>query len=155
MQPATVEQVRIAYETNEWVIISADSSSTVAEIQRIDPTLRVRFSPRARMFAVYHEHTPVPPILTCRAHQNSSGTWEGLDNRVVRRLQYIDREGTGGYDYAKALERETLARAERASDDFAERVGDGMEQMGFAIRKELGLGSLHGGIFVPRDLEST
>ena len=155
VEPATVEQVRIAYETNEWVVISADSSATVAEIQRIDPTLRVRFSPRARMFAVYHEHAPIPPILTCRAHQNSSGTWEGLDNRVVRRLQYIDREGTGGYDYAKALERETLAREARASHEFAERTGDGAERMAFAIRRELGLGSLHGGIFVPRDIERT
>jgi hypothetical protein len=155
VEPATVEQVRIAYETGDWVAISSESSMTVAEIQRIDPTLRVRFSPRAGMFAVYHEGTPVPPILTCRAHQNSSGTWEGLDDRVVRRLRYIDREGTGGYDYAKALERETLKRAERASQEFAERTGDAGERMAFAIRKELGLGSLKGGIFVPRDLEST
>ena len=84
----------------------------------------------------------------------SSG-WEGLDNRVVRRLQYIDREGTGGYDYAKALERETLAREARASHEFAERTGDGAERMAFAIRRELGFGSLHGGIFVPRDIERT
>jgi hypothetical protein len=152
VEPASLEQVRLAYETNEWVVISADSSATVAEIQKIDPTLRVRFSPRARMFAVYHDHTPVPPILTCRAYQNSSGTWEGLDNRVVRRLEYIDSHGRGGYDYVKALERETLAREERASRQFAERVGDGMERMGFDIRRELGLGSLKGGIFVPRDI---
>jgi hypothetical protein len=152
VEPASLEQVRIAYETNEWVVISADSSATVAEIQKIDPTLRVRFSPRARMFAVYHDHTPVPPILTCRAYQNSSGTWEGLDNRVVRRLEYIDREGRGGYDYAKALERETLKREKRTRDEFAERTADGAERMGFAIRKELGLGSLRGGIFVPRDI---
>jgi hypothetical protein len=149
VEPANVEQVRIAYETNEWVVIGADSSSTVAEIQRIDPTLRVRFSPRARMFAVYHEHTPVPPILTCKAHQNRSGTWEGLDDRVVRRLRYIDRDGTGHYDYAGALERETLARGKRASDEFAERTGDAGERMAHGIRRELGLGSYRGGIFVP------
>lgn len=152
VEPATVEQVRVAYETNEWVIIGADSSSTVAEIQRIDPTLRVRFSPRARMFAIYHEHTPVPPILTCRAHQNSSGTWEGLDNRVVRRLQYIDGHGTSGYDYVKELERETLRRERRASDEFARRTAEHAERLAFELRKELGLGSLRGGIFVPRDI---
>jgi hypothetical protein len=151
VEPASLDQVMLAYETGEWVIIGADSSSTVAKIQQIDPTLRVRFSPRARMFAIYHEHRPVPPILTCRAHQNQSGTWEGLDDRVVRRLQYIDSHGRGGYDYAKALERETLKRSARASEEFAARTEDGVERMGFAIRKELGLGSVKGRIFVPRD----
>jgi hypothetical protein len=152
LQPATVEQVRIAYETNEWVVISADSSATVSEIQRIDPTLRVRFSPRARMFAVYHEHAPIPPILTVRAYQNRSGTWEGLDNRVVRRLQYIDSHGTSDYDFAKEIERETLARHERASSEFAERTGDGMERMAHAIRRDLGLGAYRGRVFIPREI---
>ena len=150
--PATVEQVRIAYETDEWVVIGVDSSTTVAEIQKIDPTLRVRFSPRAGMFAVYYEHAPIPPILTVRAYQNRSGTWEGLDNRVVRRLRYIDREGTSGYDYGREIERETLARRERASKEFAEKTGEAGEEMAFGIRRELGLGSLKGGIFVPRDV---
>lgn len=146
-------QVRIAYETNEWVTIGADSSTTVADIQRIDPTLRVRFSPRARMFAVYHDHSPIPPILTCKAHQNASGTWEGLDNRVVTRLRYIDGHGTSGYDYTSALERETRARPVRASREFAERTGDAGERMAHGIRRELGLGSCRGQVFVPRDIE--
>jgi hypothetical protein len=154
IEPASVDQVRLAYETNEWIVISADSSTTVAEIQRIDPTLRVRFSPRAGLFAVYHEHTPVPPILTVRAHQNASGTWEGLDERVVRRLRYIDGHGTSDYDYAAELQRETLGRAKRASHEFAERTGDAGERMAFDIRRELGLGAYRGQIFVPRDIES-
>jgi len=152
VEPATVEQVRVAYETNEWVIIGADSSSTVKKIQEIDPNLRVRFSPRAGMFAIYEAHRPVPPILTCRAHRNSSGTWEGLDDRVVRRLEFIDPHGRGGYDYTAALEQGRLDREKRDREAFTRKTEDGGERMSHAIRKELGLGSYRGQIFVPRNI---
>ena len=152
VEPANFDQVRLAYEVGDWVVIGADSSNTVQRIQALDPTLRVRFSPRAGVFAVYHEHRPIPPVLTCRGHQNASGTWEGLDDRVVRRLEYIDGHGRGGYDFAKELERARLEREKREHDRFAKRTEDGAERMAFDIRRELGLGSLKGGIFVPRDI---
>ena len=152
VEPANFDQVRLAHETNDWVIIGADSSSTVQKIQEIDPNLRVRFSPRAGVFAVYERDRPVPPVLTCRGHRNRSGTWEGLDDRVVRRLEYIDRNGRGGYDFTRALERARLDREKREAERFRKRTEDGGERMAHAIRKELGLGSYQGRVFIPRDI---
>lgn len=140
VEPASIEQVRVA-EDGEWVIIGPDSSSTVAKIQELDPTLRVRLSTTAGMFAVYREGEPVPPILTCRAYQNGFGTWEGLDDRVLRRLEFIDPLGRGGYDFVKEMESMNAAaekaRLERRHQAFAP-LG---EKAAHALRKDLGVKS--------------
>jgi hypothetical protein len=161
VEPASLEQVMRAND-GRYVLIDADVSTVAADLQKIDARLKVRFAESGRppFFVVFLEErdaegrTSQHLVLTQKAHLTASGTWAGLDQRIVKRIEEIDAHGRGGYDYAKALERETLAREKRASGEFAERVGDGMERMAFGIRRELGLGSLRGGIFVPRDIES-
>ena len=159
VEPASVEQVFRAHD-GRWVLIDADASSVAADLQRIDKSLRVRFAENGRppFWAVYSEtvdsqgRTSQHLVLTQQAHQTRSGTWTGLDNRIVERVRYIDSHGTGGYDYTGALERETRARPERARKEFAEKTGDGGERMAHALRRELGLGSYRGGIYVPRSI---
>lgn len=142
VQPATIEQVRIA-EDGEMVVISADSSSTVREIQRIDPKLRVRLSTRGRCYIVYYRE--IHPwgyqdqlVMTCQAYQNNLGTWEGLDNRVVRRLERIDREGRGHYDYAKELEQGRRDREKERKRQADETNGEIAERIAHQLRKDLG-----------------
>lgn len=160
VEPASLEQVMRAND-GRYVLVDADVCTVAADLQRIDARLKVRFAEYGRppFFAIFLEErdaegrTSQHLVLTQKAHLTASGTWAGLDQRIVKRIEEIDPRGRGGYDYVKELERETLAREERASREFAERTGDGAERMAFDIRRELGLGSLHGGIFVPRDIE--
>jgi hypothetical protein len=104
---------------------------------------------------VYHEtrdadgRTSQYLVLTQQAHLTASGTWSGLDERIVRRVREIDGHGTSGYDYVKELEQGRRDREQREREEFARRTEDGAERMAFDIRKELGLGSLKGGIFIP------
>lgn len=162
VEPASLEQVMRAND-GRYVLIDADVSTVAADLQKIDARLKVRFAEYGRppFFVVFLEErdaegrTSHHLVLTQQAHLTASGTWAGLDQRIVRRIEEIDSHGRGGYDYAKELERETLARQERASQQFAERVADDTERMAHGIRRELGLGTVQGRIFVPRDIEST
>jgi hypothetical protein len=159
VEPATVDQVMRAAD-GRWVLIDADASSVAADLRAIDPSLKVRFAENGRppFWAVYSETTDGDGrvsqhlVLTQKAHQTRSGTWTGLDDRIVERVRRIDSHGTGRYDYVAELERETHARPERARKEFAEKTGDGGERMAFDIRRELGLGNYKGGIFVPRSV---
>jgi hypothetical protein len=143
------------------VLIDAEASSVAADLQKIDERLKVRFAETGSppFWVVYSEErdsegrTRQQLVLTAKAHMTASGTWAGLDERIVRRIEQIDSHGRGGYDYAGELERETLAREQRSSAEFTERTGDAGERMAHAVRQELGLGSYKGGIFVPRDIE--
>jgi hypothetical protein len=156
IQPASVEQV-VRANDGRYVLIDADVSTIAADLQKIDPGLKVRFAENGNppFWAIYHESADgrsTQLILTQQAHMTRSGTWAGLDQRIVDRVRYIDARGTSGYDFAKEIERETLARPKRASEQFAERVGDGAERMAHAVRKDLGLGSYKGRVFVPREV---
>ena len=156
VEPASLEQVMRAND-GRYVLIDQDVSEVAADLQRIDKRLKVRFAEYGRppFFVVFMEESDAQGrtsqhlVLTAQAHRTAFGTWAGLDQRIVKRIEEIDSQGRGGYDYAKALERETLAREKRANAEFEKRVEDDVDRMGHAVRKELGLGSVQGRIFVP------
>lgn len=159
VEPASVEQVMLAAD-GRFILIDPEASTVAADLHRIDKGLKVRFAENGNppYWVVFHEttdgqgRTTQHLVLTQRAYLTASGTWAGLDNRIVERIRYIDSRGRGGYDYAGALEREARKRPERASYEFAERTGEAGERLAHAIRKELGLGSYRGGIYVPRSI---
>lgn len=155
VEPASVEQIRQAAD-GRLVLISADASSVAADLAKIDKSLKVRFAENGNppFWAVYRESDDgrdTHLVMTCKAYQTSSGTWAGLDERVVRRIEYIDPQGRGGYDYAAELERRTVEGRERSRREFRDRMGDTAERTAHALRKDLGE-RYKGRAFVPRDL---
>lgn len=141
------------------VVIDADVGGVAEELRRIDPGLRVRFAARGNppCWAIMYQHCgqhkdwqpdcpfctddermPGDLVFTRKAWQNRSGVWEGLTHEVVDRVRMIDPRGTGGYDYAKEVERQNQA-AEAAKDRrVRERVGEHGELLAWGIRKDLG-----------------
>jgi hypothetical protein len=69
----------------------------------------------------------------------------------VDRLEFIDSEGRGGYDYAKALEQGRRDRERQEREGFRERLGETAELAAHALRKDLGE-RYRGRVFVPRDV---
>jgi hypothetical protein len=126
VQPAHINQV-ISSRGGGLVEISADVGHVADDLRRIDPTLRVRFAPDARepFFAVYcqPDERSTYLVLTVAATQNRSGTWEGLDQRVVREFERI---GADGYDYAGEVERQNRAAAKAKAD----RISVALERAG-------------------------
>jgi hypothetical protein len=157
VQPARIEQVRET-DDGDYVIIGADASSAVADLQALDKDLHVRFSNRTKnpYFAVYKETvtadgTTHELVTTVQAYQNSFGVWEGLDQRLVAKMRWMDGHGTSGYNFADELEKSRKRREREQRAAFEERVGDVAEKAAHALRKDLGLGPYKGGIFVPRE----
>ena len=157
VRPARIEQVRET-DDGDYVIISADASSAVADLQALDKDLHVRFSNQTKdpYFAVYKE-TVTPEgvthelVTTVQAYQNSFGVWEGLDQRLVAKMRWMDGQGTSGYNFADELEKSRKRREREQQAAFEERVGEVAEKAAHALRKDLGLGSYKGQIFKPRE----
>lgn len=142
IEPAHIDQIRRA-RNGRMVLISADAGGVAEDLRRIDPGLKVRFAENGNppFWAVYWESEDkrtTQLVLTVAAHQNSSGVWEGLDQRVVKRIQEIDPHGRSGYDYAKELERLARERERARVYDFEQKVGPLAEQAAAAVRKDLG-----------------
>lgn len=155
--PAHIDQIRQA-EDGGWDIISAETSTVVADLQRIDHRLRVRFAKRPQnpFWEIYLYHGPDKPIervRTVQAYRNRLGVWEGLDDRVVKRFEYIDREGRSGYNLADALEQRRQAREKKQAEERQEHQAQVAERMAHAVRKDLGLGPYQGRVFLPRDIK--
>lgn len=151
--PAHIDQIRQA-EDGGWEIISAESSTVVADLQRIDKRLRVRLAKRAAnpFWEIYLDNGPDKPIdriRTVQAYRNRSGVWEGLDDRIVKRFEYIDPQGRGGYNFADALEARRVAREKKARDERMEHMSQTAERIAHELRKDLGLGPYKGRIFMP------
>lgn len=154
--PAHIDQIRQA-DDGGWEIIPAEESSVVADLQRIDKRLRVRRAKRPvnPFWEVYMDHGPDRPIeriTTVQAHLNGLGVWEGLDNRIVKRFEYIDREGRSGYNLADALEQRRKDREKRARDERMKHMEQTAERIAFEVRRDLGLGPYKGRVFKPREI---
>jgi hypothetical protein len=155
IEPARVEQVRQAAD-GRMVLISAEASTIAADLRRIDKGLKVRFAENGNppFWAVYHESDDgrsTQLVMTAQAHMTASGTWTGLDDRIVKRLEQIDPMGRSGYNYADELEKSALQAARDRKHAQYERNGEIAERVAFTLRKDLGE-KYKGRIFMPRAL---
>lgn len=114
------------------VLVPADVGGVAQELQRIDRSLKLRYSERQDYWAVYTESDDgreTHLVLTAKE----------CDHRIVKRVQEIDSHGRSGYDYAQALEHAALERRRLAKQRFDEQVGEAGELAAHAVRKDLGL----------------
>ena len=139
VEPARLNQILDA-KGGQFVEVHADVGGVVKALREIDPGFGVRFPLDARepYWHVYwqsEDKRKQELVMSVQAYQNSSGVWEGLDHRVVRRIMEI---GDESYDYVKAIDRSR----ERADKDKADRthelVFEHGEELAHAIRKDLG-----------------
>jgi hypothetical protein len=142
VEPAHVDQLRAA-KHGGMVLIDADAGGVAADLKAIDPGLKVRFAETATnpFFAVYWEsedRRETQLILTVQAHKTVSGTWGGLDQRVVDRIREIDSQGRSGYNFADEVEKQTRRAHDEHRQRFRERAGEIGEQAAHAVRKDLG-----------------
>lgn len=152
IQPASIDQVRVASD-GRLVTITADAGGVAENLRRLDPCLRLRYSEAADCWIVYRVHRAGE---ACRDDDPDRTeelvlTAQECDHRIIDRLEYIDPQGRGGYDYAKALEegRRDRERQERAA--FHERIGETAEQAAHALRRDLGE-RYRGRTFVPKSI---
>lgn len=147
--PASVAQIQMAADGRVYEI-SAESSAVAADLEKIDAGLRVRFSESGKCYVVFHRHHPGCPhngtggpgseylVRSVQAQQGSTGVWTGLDQRLVDRIRFIHPHGRSGYDYAAELERSATDGIRQRKQQFAEKMGEAAEQIGHALRKDLG-----------------
>lgn len=146
VEPAHINQIRKARD-GRWLEVDADVGNVAADLKRIDAGFKVRFAEAGGCWVVYHEHHDGCPhngtggagstylVLTAQAHQTNSGSWAGLDQRVVRE---VERMGHASYDYAREVEVQNR-RAEKARDDKArEKIREDGEHLAHALRKDMG-----------------
>jgi hypothetical protein len=164
IQPAHISQV-VAGADGRVYEISADMSTVAADLQEIDKGLKVRFSERGECFIIRHDWHPGCQhngdvgeggsylVKTVRADRNRSGTFTGLDQRVVDRIRYIHPTGRSGYDFVAELDRKRARRERREKHEFAESLGEAAERTAHALRKDLGLGPYKGRVFKPREIK--
>ena len=142
IQPATVEQVRVGTD-GRMVLIDAEASQVVKDLQSMIPEIRVRFAEDAKppFWAVYvleDDGRSTHLVLTQQATLTSSGTWAGLDDRIVKRVAEIDPQGRGGYDYLEQLDRQNELARKRTRERKRERFGELGEQAQRELRRKLG-----------------
>lgn len=155
VEPASIDQVRIGLD-GRVVVIDAEMSQIVADLQAIIPEIRVRFAEDAAepfwaVSLVSDDGLTHHLVCTAKATMTSSGTWAGLDERLVERIAQIDSHGRGHYDYAKEVERQNLDAKKRQSREFRER----MDEIGERAQRDLrdaGVGRSQSRAFIPRSL---
>jgi hypothetical protein len=127
LEPATFAQVRRARD-GRVVLIEDDVLGVVADIQRIDPTLRVRYAEAGEYFVVYQlcDHDGDERLVT---------TSQTFDQRLVERIRQITHES---YDLAGELAREDDRRDRERDHEFSEQVGEIGERLFHAMRKDKG-----------------
>jgi hypothetical protein len=151
IQPASFDQIQ-KDDDGSLVIIPADVGGVAADLKRLDPCLHLKRSKRTGIVVVYRIHRHGEP---CRADDPERTeelvlTATECDQRIIKRLEYIDPQGRGGYDYAAEVERAGRDAKERERQSYRERVGETAELIAHEIRKAEGA-RYKGRIFKPRD----
>ena len=139
IQPAHISQIMQAAD-GTFVEISADASTVVADLKRIDRGFGVRFAENGNppYWHVYHQSEDgreTNLVMSVQAQQNAFGTWEGLDQRIVRRIMQI---GHSTYDFAAEVEKQNREASEAKHRTFRESIEPMAEQAAYAVRKDLG-----------------
>ena len=152
VQPASIDQVQRAAD-GRLVTITADAGGVAENLRRLDPCLRLRYSEAGDCWIVYRVHRNGE---ACRDDDPDRTeelvlTAQECDQRIISRLEFIDPQGRGGYDYADALEQARLDRERNERLSFRERMGETAEQAAHALRKDMGE-RYRGRTFVPRDI---
>lgn len=126
IEPASVAQVRRGLG-GHLVLIEEDVQDIARDLQRIDPSLFLFFSPDEEFWVVMQKVGDEEQLVT---------TTRDLDRRLVDRVRQVC---SPGYDLIGELER-LEAQAERDADHARrESLGDGAERLAHALRKDLGL----------------
>jgi hypothetical protein len=145
------------------VVIDAEVSQVVKDLQAMIPEIRVRLAEDAKppYYAVYllpEGGCPCPDpvcehghlVLTAQATLTSSGTLAGLDERIVQRVAQIDPHGRGHYDYLEEIDKQNTRARARARERQRERFDEIGEQAQRELRDRLG--PSHRQIFVSKDV---
>jgi hypothetical protein len=136
------------------VTIPAEYGGVAADIARLDPCLKLRHSKSSDCFIVFRVHRNGEPCREDDPERTEDLVLSAVecDERIVKRLEFIDPQGRGGYDYAAELEKATLDAHRTRRQEFAERMGDTAEHVAHAMRRDLGE-RYRGGIIVPRSVD--
>ena len=154
IQPASIDQVRIGMD-GKVVIIDAQASQVVADMQAIVPEVRVRFAEDANppfwaVSTVSDDGRSHHLVFTAQAELTHSGTWAGLDDRAVKRVAQIDAHGRGHYDYAKEIDKQNALAHKRQEERRQERFAELGEMAQRDLRQALGPAPNRA--FVPRSV---
>lgn len=152
IEPASFDQIRVAADGRVYEV-SSDTGGVAEQLRRLDPCLHLKYSERGECFIVYRVHRNNEP---CRLDDPERTeelvlTAKDCDQRIIRRLEYIDREGRSGYDYAQALEDVNRRQKNQERYAFREQVGEAGEHVAHEIRRAEGA-KYKGRVFVPRSI---
>jgi hypothetical protein len=122
------------------VTVSADVGSVAADLQRLDRCLKLRYSESGDCWIVYRIHRNGEP---CREDDPERTeelvlTAQECDQRIIKRLEFIDPQGRGGYKYADALEQASRDAKGQQRATYREKVENTAELVAHEIRRAEG-----------------
>lgn len=131
IQPATLGQV-VRSSKGNLVEVTQDVTNVAQQLKAIDENLVLLFDEEQLFYLVRHDVAQPDGSV----EENLVLTSQQLGGHIVQRVQQIASQG---YDYVRELEQmENEARARR-EHEISERQGPLLEQLAFALRKDLGL----------------
>ena len=139
IQPASFDQIRMSAD-GRMVTITADIGGVAEDLRRLDKCLRLRYSESGDCWIVYRVHRNNEP---CREDDPERTeelvlTAQECDNRIIKRLEFIDPQGRGGYDFVKEVERAARDQKEQERRSYREKVSEAAELVAHEIRKAEG-----------------
>lgn len=134
ISPASLAQVQ-ATDRGKMVAIDDDVQNVAADLQAIDPGLKLFFNPsdEGGYFSI-ELHRELPNGST---QEELVTTAQELDQRLVERVRQID---SAGYSYADELDRADAAALRAHESHMHEKIGVAGEKLRHALKKDLGLG---------------
>jgi hypothetical protein len=137
---ATLETVRKGRDGRR-VLVTGDVLGVVAQLQQIDPRLRVFWNEYAEYYVIVEELpdgseslvTTIPP--------------DGLNSQLV---EYVRMLGSMKYDYIGNAEKADREAEKAKTHEFEEKIGEIGEEMAHKIRRDDV--EYSGKAFVPKDI---
>lgn len=120
--------------------IDRDVLGVVEALQRIDRGLKMFYDEGQEVFVLYWEGFRADHKGDIGWNEDLVGAYKELDQRIVRLIERIDRQGRGRADLTAELEALEQAREREMDRQRHERVGPIAERLLHAVRDDLGLG---------------